>query len=112
MPVPYLAGALKGWTKKTTVKIVTKSVVDHEVSESTSTVTLDINKQPMPAWKVNKKPEDQRTWIWWSFIIQKPSVLLKTDDIVTIDSTNYRIMAGNNWVDSGFQKCEAIEDYT
>ena len=113
MPVPYMAGALKGWTKKTNVKIVTQSVVDHETVETKVPAILDINFQPMPTATVNRKPEEQRTWSWWSIIIKKPTVLLKTDDIIIRPSgQRFKIQSGNNWTESGFSKHEAIEDYT
>ena len=112
MPVPYLGNAIKGWTRVTPVKIVTQSVVDHETVESTTDATLDINFQPMPAFKVNRKPEEQRTWKWWSIIIKNPSVILKTDDIIIRPSgQRFRVQSGNDWTESGFSKYEAIEDY-
>lgn len=112
MPVPYVAGALRGWTKVTPIKIVTQSVVDHETVETTSDVNLNINFQPMPPFKVNRKPEDQRSWDWWSIIIKNPTITLKTDDIIIRPSgQRFRIQSGNDWTESGFSKYEAIEDY-
>lgn len=111
MAVPYLAGALKGWTKKTSVKVVTQSVVDHKTINTTSDKILDINFQPMPAAKVNRKTEEQRTWSWWSIIIKK-GPLLKTDDIIIRSSgQRFKIESANDWSESGFTKYEAIEDY-
>lgn len=112
MPVPYLGNAIKGWTHITPVKIVTQSVVDFQTVEATADAKLDINFQPMPAWKVNRKPEEQRTWNWWSIIIRNNSVNLKTDDIIIRPSgQRFRIQSGNDWTESGFSKYEAIEDY-
>jgi hypothetical protein len=110
MAVPYLAGALKGWTTKTSVTTIVQTVVNHQTVETETATTLDINRQPMPAAKVNKKPEEERTWKWWSFIV-KQGPLLKSNDKIVIDSITYRIMSANNWSESGFTKYEAIEDY-
>ena len=112
MPVPYVGNAIKGWTRKTNIKIVTQSVVDFKTVESTTDAKLDINFQPMPAWSVNRKPEEQRTWKWWSIIIKNASVNLNTDDIIIKPSgQRFRIQSGNDWTESGFSKYEAIEDY-
>ena len=112
MPGPYMAGALKGWTKKTTIKVVTQTVVDFETVKTESSKVLDINFQPMPAATVNRKPPEQRTWTWWSIIIKNPTVLLKTDDIIIRPSgQRFKIQSGKNWTESGFSKHEAIEDY-
>ena len=75
-------------------------------------VNADVNFQPMPAAKVNRKPEEQRTWKWWSIIIRSRTLLFQTDDVI-IDSTGQRfvIQSANDWRSSGFTKYEAIEDY-
>jgi len=112
MAVPNLSRAVRGWTKRKTVKIITKATVNHKVTESTSNTTLNINVQPMPARQVDRKPEGERSWSWWSIIIRDPNVLLKTDDIVEVDGAGYRITKGNDWRRSGFTKYEAIQDYT
>ena len=107
-----MGNTLKGWTRKTAVKIVTQSVADYLTVEATADKTLNINFQPMPAWKVNRKPEEQRTWIWWSIIIKNPTIILKTDDIIIRPTgQRFRIQSGNDWTESGFSKYEAIEDY-
>lgn len=106
---------MKGWTAKIPVLIVTKTVVDHQVTETPVNAILDINYQPMPASQVNRKPEEQRTWLWWTFIIKGriPSTLLKVDDVVTIGAKTFRVQSGlRDWTTSGFSICEAIEDFT
>jgi hypothetical protein len=112
MPVPYLGNALKGWTKNANITVITQTVVDHETVESESAFSYPANFQPMPAAKVNRKPEEQRTWKWWSIIIQDKNFLMKTDDIIQ-DSAGrkFRIEQANDWRESGFTKYEAVEDY-
>lgn len=113
MGVPYLGNALKGWVKSTNITIITQTVVDHETVETPATVTYQANFQPMPAAKVARKPEEQRTWKWWSIIIKDKTVLLTTDDIIQNDSgKKFRIEQANDWRSSGFTKYEAVEDYT
>ena len=110
MAVPHLAGALRGWTTPRIVTLVTQAVVDFQVQETTSQVTLDCNIQPMPAQEVARRPEDQREWKWWSIIVRY-GPLLNIDDIITVDSISYRIVKVFNWLESGFTKYEAIQDY-
>lgn len=112
MAVPQMGRALRGWVKKIAVKIVTQVTVNHKNTETTTDATLEINKQPMPAAQVNRKPEEQRTWKWWSIIIRNRTTLLKTDDkIIFPNDGTYRIQSANDWRESGFSKYEAIEDY-
>ncbi len=113
MSVPYLGNALKGWVKKTNITVISQSVVDHETVESESIGSYPANFQPMPAAKVARKTEEQRTWTWWSLIIRDKTILLKTDDIIQDDSgQKFRIEQANDWRSSGFTKYEAVEDYT
>lgn len=113
MPVPYLGNALKGWTKKTNIKVISQSVVDHETVETPTPVSFPANFQPMPAAKVNRKPEEQRTWKWWTVIIKDKTVLFSTDDIIQDNSgREFRIEQANDWRESGFTKYEVVEDYT
>lgn len=113
MPVPYLGNALNGWVKKTNITVITQSVVDHETVETESDVTYLANLQPMPAAKVARKPEEQRTWTWWSIIIRDRTILLVTDDIIQDDAgRKFRIEQANDWREYGFTKYEAVEDYT
>jgi hypothetical protein len=115
MRVPYLGGALKGWTAPTPVRDVTQTVVDHEVVEIATDLTLDMNAQPMPPSQVNRKPEEQRTWLWWTFIIRGsvPSTVLKVDSVVFLKGKTFRVQSGlRDWTTSGFSICEAIEDFT
>jgi len=111
MPVPYLGNSIKGWCKPTTFNLVVQSVVDHKMVETLTVVTLNCNLQPLPPWQVDRKPLEQRTWVWWSIII-KQGPKLKTDDILTKEGVNFRITKGGaDWSESGFTKYEAIQDF-
>lgn len=112
MKMPYLGNTLKGWTTPTAVKLITKTVVAHQVVQTPSNVTLNLNYQPMPPAQVNRKPEEQRTWKWWILTIKSPSVLLKTDDQISIGGYDFRIQSAADWRTSGVATYEAIEDFT
>lgn len=111
MKVPYIAGALKGWTAPLSVTFIVKTVVDHQVTETPTTATVDINYQPMPPAQVDRKPAEQRTWIWWTLIIMGQTPLLKTDDIVVVGAYNFRIQNARDWTTSGASVYEAIQDF-
>lgn len=93
--------------------MVEKLVVDHKVVEVPTEVILDMNYQPMPPQEVMRKPEEQRSWKWWTLIIRSKNQLLKPDDVLTIGNLTFRIQsAGRDWTTSGFSIWEAIEDFT
>lgn len=110
MAVPYVANALRGWTTPRVVELVTQTVVQHQVVENRTQVTLDCNIQPMPAQEVARRPEDQRQWKWWSVFVRE-GPLLDIDNVIIVDNISYRIESVHNWTESGFQKYSAREDY-
>ncbi len=113
MPVPYLGNAMKGWTRRSNITVITQTIVDHEVTEAESVIVIPANLQPMPAAQVARKPEEQRTWKWWTVFIIDRNIFLETDSIIQDETgQQFRIEKAHDWRTSGFTKYEAIEDYT
>lgn len=112
MSIPNVSGALIGWMKSRSVVVITKGIVDHQVVETAApAVNIKINTQPMPQKKVNRKPEEQRSWKWWSIWIQH-GPLLNVDNKITVDDKTYRIEVVGDWTEGGYQNYEAVEDYS
>jgi hypothetical protein len=105
-----MARTMRGWTNTTSVDRVVQDIVNHKSVETLTRISLKANFQPMPARTVNRKPEEQRSWKWWSIIVVE-GPFLETDEIFIRSGKRFRIMSGNDWTESGFQKYEAIEDY-
>jgi hypothetical protein len=110
MGIPKVSGALKGWTKKRTVIIITQNVVDHDVVEVETPITLSINIQPLPATILNQKTEEERSWKWFSLWI-KGSTVLENQDIAIIDGVRYRVMKNSDWSPAGYTNYEVKEDF-
>lgn len=112
MSMPYLGRALKGWTKKSNIKVITKSIVDHEIVETESDDYQQANFQPVPPEKVDRKPEEQRNFKWWKVIVKSSTFIMKIDDII-IDAygRRFRVDSVDDWRESGFTSYEVHEDY-
>jgi hypothetical protein len=114
MPVPYLGNALNGWTKERTIKIISRTAVagGKRTYSVASTGEYRINIQPSPARVVDRKPQGERNWAWWSIILQNDSVFFPNGTrFVDEYGKQYKIQSGTDWRESGFTKYEAIEDY-
>lgn len=111
MAIPNVGHVLNGWMKQKSVTTIVKSVVDHEVVETPTVTIMRMNIQPMPPQKVARKVDSQREWKWWTIYIKK-GPLLKIDDIITVDSVDYRIESVHDWTEGGFQHYEAIEGFS
>lgn len=114
MPVPWMQGALKGWTKKRKLRLVTTTdLPGGKTGFSASDVSYPANLQPVPANQVDRKPQGERSWKWWSIIIKDKTVFFENDTLLVDDyGKQYKIQSGSDWRESGFTKYQAVEDYT
>jgi hypothetical protein len=112
MPFPNVSNALNGWTRRVSARVVTKSIVDHRVVETVADATMDIVLQPMPAQEVNRKPEEQRSWKWWSLWVKAGQQELDIDDVVVVDGVGYRVSKINDWTQGGYRSYDAVEGYS
>lgn len=108
---PNMRGALKGWTKRKTVISYSETTVDFEtVLTANDPVTARVNYQPTPPQRVDKKPEEDRQWIWWDIWVDS-SLKLKIKDWIVIDDKNFQAMAIHDWKVSGFYHYECVEAF-
>lgn len=112
MAIPNVSGALRGWTQRRTVTLVTKAIENFQTVETTTSKKMLIHVQPMPAKQVDRKPEEQRSWKWWTIWLRDGGKSLNTDDIVVVDEKGYRIEKVKDWRPGGYTEYEAVEDYT
>lgn len=112
MPIPNVSRALRGWTKPQSVRIVTKTVVNHIIQQTAEVITLDMMLQPLQPEKLRRKPEEQRSWKWYSILVKASGRELKPDDQIVVGGIAYRIDSRQPWTDAGYRRYEATEDYT
>ena len=112
MSIPNVSGALRGWTKKREVKIVTKTVENFLMKQSASVITVDMMNQPLRPEVVNRKPEEQRAWKWQELVIKSREPVFKIDDYIVIDGIGYRVSSIQDWNLAGYRRYEVYEDYS
>lgn len=112
MSIPTVSGAFRGWTKRRTVRIVTKAVVNHVIKQTAEIVTMDIMISPLRPEEVNRKPEEQRAWKWYSFLVKGNTRELPIDAQLVVGDLAYRIGARQPWTEAGYRRYHATEDYT
>lgn len=112
MAIPNVRSALRGWTKKREVRIVTKKVVNHINTQIAEIIVSDIMVQPLQPEKVRRKPEEQRAWKWYDLVTTIQSRIMKIDDIIYIEGHYFRIDSVQPWTEAGYRRYEATEDFT
>ena len=106
--MPDMASTLFGLTTPIQFAVVSKTMVDYEVSESKAAVRwMDGQCQPLPPQQLKVKPEGQRTWKWWLMYTTED---LKLDDILQDDcKRQYRVMEKTDWSQAGYYAYELTE---
>jgi hypothetical protein len=112
MAVPNVSGAFRGWTKKRQVRLVTKIVVNHLVQSNAQILSMDLMIQPLQPEKVRRKPEEQRSWKWFSVIMKASNQELPIDSQIWVDGIAYKIESRQPWLEAGYRRYEATQDYT
>ena len=103
-----MASALRGWTKPTQLRVVSQTPVDFEVSEDTIAVEwFDGLLTPMPAQKVERKPEGLRTWKFWELSTTKD---LAVDSVVQdFNGLQLRVQSKDDWGQAGIFNYDLCE---
>ena len=113
MAIPNVIGAFKGWTNKTSVELVEQTVESGRTRESLTRLdNVYVARQPVPVAQLNRKPEEQRLWKWWSiWLVGKTMPLLKEDDRIIVKGQVYRVENIRDWRDGHYAHYEVVEDY-
>lgn len=109
--LPNMGTTLEGWFQNLVIGLLTKSIVNNRVQEVTTNFETRGTIQPLSNEELEIKPEGERSWSWKMLHCQ-PSLSLKTDDIVTIKSVRYRVMALKGYDTYGYVRYELVVDYT
>ena len=112
MAIPNVSGALRGWTKKRTIRKIEQTVSNFEtVHTVTDERKLEINVQPTPEEEVDRRAEEQYSWTYWTLFIRDGSRRYSIDDVLLVDGAAYKIKSVADWRAGGFTKYISVEDY-
>lgn len=107
--VPDVSDAILGFLRQAKIGIVQKDNIDGYAQEITLWENSMAHVQPMPENMVILK-EGNRSWSWFLIYVES-QVVLKTDEVIELFGTRYRIMQKGNWAEYGYIQYHAIEDY-
>lgn len=106
--IPNLMSVLYNWTEPTQMKRLKKLVSNFEVNEQVQAVeTFEGLLTAMTEQKVNRKPENERDWMWWSMW---STFELQLDDLVQDDRDRvFRVGSRRDWSKAGFYEYDLTE---
>jgi len=109
MPFPNVSDAFWDWTSPVIFKLVTTTIADYEVTEvPLNDVSFDAVLEPLNPRKLMVKPENQRTWKWWTMWT---TFSLQVGQVVQDPSgSQFRIMSQSDWRNGGHLEYEVVQD--
>ena len=108
--LPQVDDALFGWFQTVTFTLITKTIVDFELVETTVESSFYGVKQPMSPQELKMKPEGERSWKWYT-IHATTELILKNDDIIIIEDTKFRVMKKLDYKEYAYVQYDVLEDY-
>ena len=105
---PQMGSVMFNWSDAVQMKIIQKVAVDFESQENVlAVVTVDMMLQVMKSRDVDRKPEGERQWRWfsgWSTTEVKPDTVLQDPNGI-----QFRVTAVDDWGQAGFWKCDLAQ---
>ena len=109
--MPQMGAAFAGWQKQITLTKRSQTITNGLVSYVDSTFNFMGTIQPLSPKQIELKPEGQRAWEWLQIHVQNSTQNLTTDDQIFYNGKYYKIMANNDYSQSGFWEYHAVGDY-
>ena len=109
--MPDVSGAVEMFLQPMKLGVITKKQVRGLTEEETFWTYSKGTRQPYTAQQLKMLPEGQRAWRWYT-IHCLPDVVLKPDDIITVQGLRMRVMEKLDYLEYGYLEYHAVEDLT
>ena len=110
--MPQMTTAFRGWKKDITMEQVTQSINAGGFRENTKIAfTKKGVLQPLSPEILQTKPDGQRSWTWLQLHLETNVIDFKTDDVVSISDTQYKIMQVNDFHLNNYVEYHLILDF-
>lgn len=108
--MPSMASTLAGFEETFQFQIVKKTVVDHDLVESSKVAPalwFEGVLQPVPPQKLLVKPEGERKWKWWQLYTD---LELAVDTVIKDpEGILFRVMSITDWSQGDYFQYELVE---
>lgn len=109
--IPDVSGAMKDYFQPMTFTRIVKTVVGFQAKETPTDVEFMGVIQPLSSRALTIKPEGQRSWTWF-MLHADPVLSLNTDEVITYNGVQTRVMARKDYSLYGYMYYELVQDWT
>lgn len=107
-----MMAAFSGWMKQITLSVKTQTVnADGTITDTLKNYTFSGTIQPLSPKAIALKEEGQRAWTWLQIHCQGNTQELTTNDIITFNNAQYKIMGVLDYSLNNFYEYHAIKDF-
>ena len=105
---PQMDSVMFNWSEAVQMKIIKKVASNFEVQEVVLSIpTIDMMLQVMKSRDVDRKPEGERIWKWWTgwttTHVEKDTILQDPD------GKQFRVASIEDWGQAGFYKVDLAQ---
>ena len=108
---PQAGGVMSDWFIKLVMVRITKEQQDSQIVEKQTPFVQQGVVQPYRGKLLQIMREGERHWKW-STIHSTPALLLDVDDLIVVNSVQYRVMTERDFSLFGYVKYHVIRDYS
>jgi len=109
--MPQMSAAFEGWTTNLILKLVTQTITDGFVTDTTTDLNVFGTWQPLSPEEIALKPDGQRSWEWIDLHIEGSVLLFATNDRVMYGGLKYKIMAVKDYTLNNYSEYHLVLDY-
>lgn len=110
--MPKMSKAFSGWKANLIINKIVQSIDTSGFKISTKTaLKKEGTLQPLSPELLETKPDGQRSWTWVQLHLETSTVDFKTDDIVEINNTQYKVMQVFDYHLNNYIEYHLILDY-
>ena len=109
--LPNVSDTLTGWEVDIYAVFVKQSMIDGEIINQDIIKKISGTLQPLKAEEVDLKPEGQRAWQWYDIHVKSVYPVLRVEQKIKVNNTDYKIMAVKDYSLYGYVEYHVVRNY-
>tara|TARA_R110000744_G_C19057970_1_gene528630 strand:- start:54 stop:422 length:369 start_codon:yes stop_codon:yes gene_type:complete len=109
--MPQMEVAFSGWSSTFVLQIVSQTIADGFVTDTTVTVTYNGTIQPLSPEQTALKPDGERSWEWLQIHVIAGQTNLVNNDRIVYNGKSFKVMSVKDYTLNNYVEYHVIADY-